>query len=31
LHIFDESGHCPMREEPRRFNELLSGWISQLG
>jgi non-heme chloroperoxidase len=31
LHIFDESGHCPMWEEPRRFNELLGGWISRLG
>ncbi|CAN5481403.1 alpha/beta hydrolase [soil metagenome] len=28
LHIFAESGHCPMWEEPAKFNQLLSGWIS---
>lgn len=29
LHIFDESGHCPMWEEPQRFNPLLTEWISK--
>ncbi|MDG4665408.1 alpha/beta hydrolase [Mycobacterium sp. 236(2023)] len=29
LHVFDDSGHCPMWEEPDRFNELLAGWISR--
>ena len=28
LHVFAESGHCPMWEEPEKFNQLLSGWIS---
>ncbi|MET0699242.1 MAG: alpha/beta hydrolase [Mycobacterium sp.] len=28
LHIFDESGHCPMWEEPQRFNRLLSDWVA---
>lgn len=27
LHIFDDSGHCPMWEEPDRFNALLADWI----
>lgn len=29
LHIFDESGHCPMWEEPDRFNQLLIEWIAR--
>lgn len=29
LHVFDDSGHCPMWEEPARFNELLTGWIAR--
>jgi pimeloyl-ACP methyl ester carboxylesterase len=28
LHVFAESGHCPMWEEPERFNQLLGDWIS---
>lgn len=28
LQVFDDSGHCPMWEEPERFNALLSGWIA---
>lgn len=29
LHVFDESGHCPMWEEPDRFNGLLTDWIAR--
>lgn len=28
LHVFAQSGHCPMWEEPEKFNELLAGWIA---
>lgn len=28
LHVFAESGHCPMWEEPEKFNQLLSNWVS---
>jgi non-heme chloroperoxidase len=28
LHVFAESGHCPMWEEPERFNLLVGDWIS---
>jgi non-heme chloroperoxidase len=27
--VFDDSGHCPMWEEPDRFNDLVDGWISR--
>jgi non-heme chloroperoxidase len=30
LHVFDESGHCPMLEEPARFNALLTDWVARL-
>jgi non-heme chloroperoxidase len=30
LHIFEDSGHCPMWEEPEKFNALLSRWVAQL-
>lgn len=30
LHVFDESGHCPMWEEPEKFNSLLTGWAARL-
>jgi pimeloyl-ACP methyl ester carboxylesterase len=28
LHVFAESGHCPMWEEPEKFNQLLADWIA---
>ena len=28
LHVFAESGHCPMWEEPEKFNRLLTDWIA---
>lgn len=31
LHVFADSGHCPMWEEPDRFNTLLTDWISRAG
>jgi len=30
LHVFGASGHCPMWEEPDRFNSLARTWISTL-
>ena len=30
LHVFDESGHCPMWEEPEKFNALLTDWAASL-
>jgi pimeloyl-ACP methyl ester carboxylesterase len=30
LHIFETSGHCPMWEEPDRFNSLARSWIAAL-
>ena len=30
LEIFERSGHCPMLEEPARFNEVVAGWLAQL-
>lgn len=29
LHVFADSGHCPMWEEPERFNALLTDWIAR--
>ena len=29
LHVFADSGHCPMWEEPDRFNTLLTDWIAR--
>jgi non-heme chloroperoxidase len=29
LHVFDDSGHCPMWEEPDRFNALVTRWIAR--
>jgi non-heme chloroperoxidase len=29
LHVFDVSGHCPMWEEPDRFNALARTWIAE--
>ncbi|WP_099020533.1 alpha/beta fold hydrolase [Mycolicibacterium palauense] len=29
LHVFDDSGHCPMWEEPERFNELVADWVAR--
>ncbi len=28
LHIFEDSGHCPMWEEPDRFNQVVGDWIA---
>jgi pimeloyl-ACP methyl ester carboxylesterase len=30
LHVFSESGHCPMWEEPEKFNALLTEWAARL-
>ena len=30
LHVFEESGHCPMWEEPEKFNALLTDWETRL-
>jgi pimeloyl-ACP methyl ester carboxylesterase len=30
LHVFEESGHCPMWEEPERFNALVTDWVAGL-
>ena len=30
LHVFDSSGHCPMWEEPDRFNALVRTWVAAL-
>jgi non-heme chloroperoxidase len=29
LHLFEESGHCPMWEQPEEFNAVVAGWISR--
>jgi pimeloyl-ACP methyl ester carboxylesterase len=28
--LFERSGHCPMWEEPDRFNEVVGDWIEKL-
>ena len=30
LVVFEQSGHCPMWEEPERFNQVVGDWISEL-
>jgi non-heme chloroperoxidase len=30
LHVFEASGHCPMLEEPGRFNELVAEFVARL-
>ena len=30
LHVFEDSGHCPMWEEPERFNALVTEWVGGL-
>jgi non-heme chloroperoxidase len=30
LVVFDRSGHCPMWEEPERFNQVVGDWIAAL-
>ena len=30
LHVFEKSGHCPMWEEPEKFNALLTDWAARL-
>lgn len=30
LHVFETSGHCPMWEEPDRFNALVRTWVAGL-
>jgi pimeloyl-ACP methyl ester carboxylesterase len=30
LHVFEDSGHCPMWEEPERFNALVREWVAGL-
>ena len=29
LVVFDHSGHCPMWEEPERFNEVVAEWVGR--
>jgi len=29
LEVFDDSGHCPMWEEPQKFNALVTEWAAQ--
>ncbi len=31
LAMFEESGHCPMLEQPETFNEVVATWIGALG
>lgn len=31
LEVFEESGHCPMLEEPTRFNHVVLQWLSGIG
>jgi pimeloyl-ACP methyl ester carboxylesterase len=31
LHVFDGTGHCPMWEEPERFNALVTEWVAGVG
>jgi pimeloyl-ACP methyl ester carboxylesterase len=28
--IFERSGHCPMLEEPERFNEVVAAFVAGL-
>jgi pimeloyl-ACP methyl ester carboxylesterase len=28
--MFEDSGHCPMWEEPERFNQVVGDWIAAL-
>jgi len=28
--VFERSGHCPMWEEPERWNQVVGDWISAL-
>lgn len=28
LHVFEHSGHCPMWEEPERWNRVVGDWIA---
>ena len=28
--MFEESGHCPMWEEPEKFNQVVGDWIAAL-
>lgn len=30
MHVFEESGHCPMWEEPEEFNQRLARWVASL-
>jgi len=30
LHVFEDSGHCPMWEEHERFNALVAEWVGGL-
>ena len=30
LVVFEQSGHCPMWEEPERFNQVVGDWIERL-
>ena len=30
LMVFERSGHCPMSEEPERFNELVTAFVASL-
>ena len=30
MHVFDGTGHCPMWEEPERFNALVAEWVAGL-
>jgi non-heme chloroperoxidase len=30
LHVFEDSGHCPMWEEAERFNALVTEWVGGL-
>ena len=29
--VFGQSGHCPMWEEPDRFNGAVAAWVAGLG
>lgn len=28
MHLFERSGHCPMWEEPERWNRVVGDWIA---
>jgi non-heme chloroperoxidase len=30
MHVFEESGHCPMWEEPEDFNQRVASWVAAL-